>query len=176
VQSTTEATPSPADETPMPNHVNTENEQPPVRTSSPDTPIAQTLVAGAGEHTPPDPKVFDRRAGRARSAETRGATASTRRSRRNARRPGDIARPRGPRSWLPVLVMPRIPAKEHQHGNGDDWHETIDGFDSHAKMIGEARSDVFMPTRTRSRSRKWAREQEERDRRRRPLGFAAWPE
>jgi hypothetical protein len=55
VQSTTEATPSPADETPMPNHVNTENEQPPVRTSSPDTPIAQTLVAGAGEHTPPDP-------------------------------------------------------------------------------------------------------------------------
>lgn len=60
VQSTTEATPSPADETSMPNHLNTENEQPPVRTSSPDTPIAQTLTAGAGEHTPPDPAVFDR--------------------------------------------------------------------------------------------------------------------
>lgn len=58
VQSTTTATPSPADETPVPNAVNTENEQPPVRTSKPDTPIAQTLVAGAGEHTPPDPKVF----------------------------------------------------------------------------------------------------------------------
>lgn len=60
VQSTTDATPSPADETPMPNHVNTENEQPPVRTSMPDTPIAQTLTAGAGEHTPPDPDVYDR--------------------------------------------------------------------------------------------------------------------
>lgn len=59
VQSTTEATPSPADETSMPNHLNTENEQPPVRTSSPDTAIAQTLAAGAGEHTPPDPKVYD---------------------------------------------------------------------------------------------------------------------
>lgn len=58
VQSTTEATPSPADETPMPNHLNTENEQPPVRTSMPDTAIAQTLTAGAGEHTPPDPKLF----------------------------------------------------------------------------------------------------------------------
>lgn len=60
VQSTTEATPSPADETPMPNHLNTEQEQPPVRTGSPDTAIAQTLVAGAGEHTPPDPKTHDR--------------------------------------------------------------------------------------------------------------------
>jgi hypothetical protein len=59
VQSTTTATPSPADETSMPNHLNTENEQPPVRTSSPDVPVAQTLVAGAGEHTPPDPKLFN---------------------------------------------------------------------------------------------------------------------
>lgn len=58
VQSTTEATPSPADETSMPNHLNTETEQPPVRTGKPDTPVAQTLTAGAGEHTPPDPKVF----------------------------------------------------------------------------------------------------------------------
>lgn len=60
VQSTTKETPSPADETPAPNVLNTENEQPPVRTSRPDTPIAQTLVAGAGEHTPPDPEVFDK--------------------------------------------------------------------------------------------------------------------
>src|SRR4051812_44817081 len=58
VQSTTEATPSPADETSMPNHLNTEHEQPPVRTAKPDTPIAQTLVAGSGEHTPPDPETF----------------------------------------------------------------------------------------------------------------------
>jgi hypothetical protein len=43
----------------MPNHLNTENEQPPVRTSQPDTPIAQTLTAGAGEHTPPDPDKYD---------------------------------------------------------------------------------------------------------------------
>lgn len=59
VQSTTEETPSEADETSAPNVVNTENEQPPVRTSTPDTPIAQTLVAGAGAHTPPDPDEFD---------------------------------------------------------------------------------------------------------------------
>lgn len=58
VQSTTTATPSPADETSMPNHLNTENEQPPVRSSRPDVPLAQTLVAGAGEHTPPDPDVW----------------------------------------------------------------------------------------------------------------------
>jgi hypothetical protein len=58
VQSTTEATPSPADETSMPNHQNTETEQPPVRTARPDTPIAQTLAAGAGEHTPADGAVW----------------------------------------------------------------------------------------------------------------------
>jgi hypothetical protein len=58
VASTTEATPSPADETSMPNHLNTEHEQPPVRSSRPDVPLAQTLTAGAGEHTPPDPKVW----------------------------------------------------------------------------------------------------------------------
>jgi hypothetical protein len=58
VQSTTTATPSPADETSMPNHQNTDSEQPPVRTATPDTAIAQTLTAGAGAHTPPDPNVF----------------------------------------------------------------------------------------------------------------------
>jgi hypothetical protein len=60
VQSTTTVTPSPADETSMPNHLNTETEQPPVRTARPDTPIAHSLMAGAGQHTPPDPKEFDR--------------------------------------------------------------------------------------------------------------------
>jgi hypothetical protein len=69
VQSTTEATPSPADETPMPNHLNTETEQPPVRTGKPQTPIAQTLAAGAGQHTPPDTGDF-RPDGRPRDAGT----------------------------------------------------------------------------------------------------------
>src|SRR3954471_1466726 len=58
VQSTTDATPSPADETSMPNHLNTETEQPPVRTGRPDTPIAHVMAAGAGEHTPPDSDMF----------------------------------------------------------------------------------------------------------------------
>lgn len=60
VQSTTTATPAEADKTSMPNAMDAQNEDPPVRTSSPDTPIAQTLAAGAGAHTPPDPKVFDK--------------------------------------------------------------------------------------------------------------------
>jgi hypothetical protein len=59
VQSTTTVTPAEADRTSMPNAMDAKNEDPPVRTSSPDTPIAQTLAAGAGEHTPPDPKLFD---------------------------------------------------------------------------------------------------------------------
>jgi hypothetical protein len=73
VQSTTDATPSPADETSMPNHLNTETEQPPVRTGRPDTPIAQTMAAGAGAHTPPDPDVFGPD-GRPRNADDVGAT------------------------------------------------------------------------------------------------------
>lgn len=58
VQNTTTKTPSPADETPMPNHLNTDPDMPPVRTGRPDVPIAQVLTAGAGEHTPPDPDVY----------------------------------------------------------------------------------------------------------------------
>lgn len=58
VQSTTEATPAEADKTSMPNAMDAKPEQPPVRAAKPDTPIAQTLTAGAGEHTPPDPKEF----------------------------------------------------------------------------------------------------------------------
>ena len=59
VQSTTEATPADADKSSLPNAMDAEGEQPPVRTQHPDTPIAQTLAAGAGEHTPPDPEKFD---------------------------------------------------------------------------------------------------------------------
>jgi hypothetical protein len=58
VQSTTESTPAEADKSPLPNAMDAKPEQPPVRAAKPDTPIAQTLAAGAGEHTPPDPKMF----------------------------------------------------------------------------------------------------------------------
>lgn len=62
VQSTTEATPSAADESPAPGPYKGPDapkaEDPPVRAAKPDTPIAQVLTAGAGEHTPPDPKEF----------------------------------------------------------------------------------------------------------------------
>jgi hypothetical protein len=67
VQSTTEATPAKADETSTPNALDAKPEDPPVRAARPDTPIAQTLSAGAGEHTPPDPKQFDKE-GRPRPA------------------------------------------------------------------------------------------------------------
>ena len=59
VQSTTEVTPAAADETSAPNALDAKPEQPPVRAAKPDTPIAQTLTAGAGEHQPPDPEEFD---------------------------------------------------------------------------------------------------------------------
>ncbi len=59
VQSTTTVTPAEADKTSMPNAMDAESEDPPVRAGRPDTPIAQTLAAGAGEHTPPDPEEFD---------------------------------------------------------------------------------------------------------------------
>ena len=60
VESITEVVPSEADATSAPNKVNTEHERPPVATARPDVPIAQTLAAGAGEHTPPDPAKFDK--------------------------------------------------------------------------------------------------------------------
>jgi hypothetical protein len=59
VQSTTEATPTEASKTPMPNVVETQQEAPPIHTGRPDVPIAQSLAAGAGKHTPPDPDEFD---------------------------------------------------------------------------------------------------------------------
>ncbi len=62
VQSTTKEMPSKADESSAPGPYRgagaPESEDPPVRAAKPDTPIAQVLVAGAGEHTPPDPKEF----------------------------------------------------------------------------------------------------------------------
>jgi hypothetical protein len=65
VQSTTDVTPAEADKTSLPNAMDAKPEDPPVRAAKPDTPIAQTLAAGAGAHTPPDPKEFDE-AGRPR--------------------------------------------------------------------------------------------------------------
>jgi hypothetical protein len=59
VQSTTAVTPAKADESSLPNAADAKSEDPPVRTSSPDTPIAQVMTAGAGEHQPPDPDEFD---------------------------------------------------------------------------------------------------------------------
>ncbi len=60
VQSTTKKTPAEADKTSLPNAMDAKPEDPPVRASKPDTPIAQTLTAGAGEHTPPDPEEYDK--------------------------------------------------------------------------------------------------------------------
>lgn len=59
VQSTTEETPAEADESSLPNAMDAKVNDPPVRAGRPDIPIAQTLAAGAGEHTPPDPDEFD---------------------------------------------------------------------------------------------------------------------
>lgn len=59
VQSVTEATPAEADKSSLPNAMDAKLEDPPVRASHPDTPIAQVLAAGAGEHTPPDPEEYD---------------------------------------------------------------------------------------------------------------------
>lgn len=62
VQSITTTVPaaSPGSKEVGPSAPDTEHEAPPVHTSRPDTPIAQTLAAGSGEHTPPDPAVYDR--------------------------------------------------------------------------------------------------------------------
>ncbi len=59
VQSITVVMPAEADKTSLPNALDAKPEDPPVRAARPDTPIAQTLAAGAGEHTPPDPAEFD---------------------------------------------------------------------------------------------------------------------
>ena len=59
VQSVTHEVHNPEDETPMPNALGTDPEDPPLHTARPDVPIAQVLASGAGAHTPPDPKEFD---------------------------------------------------------------------------------------------------------------------
>jgi hypothetical protein len=58
VQSTTEETPAEADKTSAPVPNDAKPEQPPVRTVRPDTPIAQSLAAGAGAHEPADQDMF----------------------------------------------------------------------------------------------------------------------
>jgi hypothetical protein len=62
VQSTTEALPasSPGSKDLTPAAPDTDPEAPPLHTGKPDVPIAQTLAAGSGEHTPPDPKEYDK--------------------------------------------------------------------------------------------------------------------
>lgn len=75
VQSTTDVTPAEADKSSLPNAMDAKPEDPPVRASRPDTPIAQTLTAGAGEHTPPDPDEFDKE-GRPRSVSGEPAASS----------------------------------------------------------------------------------------------------
>ena len=58
VQSTTEKTPAEADKSSLPNAMDAKTNDPPVRAGEPDIPIAQTLAAGSGAHTPPDPDEF----------------------------------------------------------------------------------------------------------------------
>ena len=92
VQSTTEVTPAEADKSSLPNALDAKAEDPPVRASLPDTPIAQTLAAGAGEHTPPDPQVFGQ-GGAAVRGDGRGAAEVGRGGARASRR---RPRPRTP--------------------------------------------------------------------------------
>ena len=58
VQSTTTKTPAEADKSSLPNAMDAKTNDPPVRAGEPYIPIAQTLAAGAGAHTPPDPVEF----------------------------------------------------------------------------------------------------------------------
>jgi hypothetical protein len=76
VQSTTTETPAEADKTSQPNALDGKADDPPVRAARPDTPIAQTLAAGAGEHMPADPDEFDP-TGRPRSDEESEETSSS---------------------------------------------------------------------------------------------------
>ena len=59
VQSTTTVTPAEADKTPGSTAGDAKSEDQPVRTGRPDVPIAHSLAAGSGLHTPPDPKKYD---------------------------------------------------------------------------------------------------------------------
>jgi hypothetical protein len=61
VQSVTTSLPaeSPGSQEVGPSAPDTNPEAPPLHTGKPDEPIAQVLASGSGEHTPPDPDVFD---------------------------------------------------------------------------------------------------------------------
>lgn len=48
-----------ADRTSSPVPNDAEPEDPPVRTTRPDVPIAVSLASGAGKHEPPDPEKYD---------------------------------------------------------------------------------------------------------------------
>jgi hypothetical protein len=50
--------PKKADQTSSPVPNDAELEDPPVRTTRPDVPIAVSLATGAGQHEPPDPKKY----------------------------------------------------------------------------------------------------------------------
>ena len=55
----TAAPPSEADKHSYPGPGDAKPEQPPVRTTRPDVPIAVSMASGAGEHVPPDPEKYD---------------------------------------------------------------------------------------------------------------------
>jgi hypothetical protein len=53
------ALPAEADKTSSPNPNDAKLEDPPVRTTRPDVPIAASSAVGAGQHVPPDPELYD---------------------------------------------------------------------------------------------------------------------
>lgn len=72
--------------------------------------------------------------------------------------------------------MPRTPTRHIGHGDEDDFHETVDAFDSHSRIIGEARSDQFWPDPTEAEVDEHRAELAARAARKRPVGFTAdWP-
>jgi hypothetical protein len=50
---------APADKTSIPGPEYPPIDRPPVSTTRPDVPIAQSLITGAGKHMPPDPEKYD---------------------------------------------------------------------------------------------------------------------
>lgn len=72
--------------------------------------------------------------------------------------------------------MPRVPVKVYEHGTGVDWHETIDDFDSHAKSVGTVGQSFHDRVVSDAERKRWKRDDAEREKRRRPAGFAPWPD
>jgi hypothetical protein len=54
----TDVAPSDSDKDSYPHGTGAKYDDPPVRTSRPDIPIAESLGSGAGEHVPPNPDVY----------------------------------------------------------------------------------------------------------------------